>query len=270
MDLKYELYSWRKWLIATFPSLFPSNPIYDERARGIFARPGIRLEEASHVSLDTGGRGSGWLDQRTMSLIYFATSFDNMLTVEYTIIEKLKRDKYVKGYLTNFTYPEPYIEEYDSIGSAIGGTTVYVLVTGLRSSQESLGSEVEKSVTANKGLLIRPDRFPFGAPWFQEYNVYVYGTSGAPKLHTKIVQPNQGWIELSVNTLGVGAVAPVTSEIEAGHLMIGDINVIRTEDSIENGAWNLTINVNTQSIGVPYREQDVSTIKYVNPRLEVS
>ncbi len=268
MDLRHELYSWRKWLIATLPSVFPTNPIYDERAKGQFSRPGIRLEEAGQNSMDTGGKDSGWVSQRSMKLIYFATDYDNMLSVEYTILEKLKRDKFVKGYAENFVYPEPYISEYDSPGSAIGGTTVYVVVTGIVGGQETLGSEVTVAVTADKGIRIRPDRFPFGSPWFSKYNIYVYGVSGSSKLHTQVTQPNEGWIELDANTLGVGAAAPITSEIAVGHLIIGDVSVIRTEDQVDDGTWDLFITVNTQSLGIPFRDQDFGTIKNVTSRLE--
>jgi hypothetical protein len=267
MEYIHELYSFRKLLV----ELFPTIPIFDERDRGYFVRPSFRLEEAAHYAEMTGGRFSGWLDHRTTQIVYFGPSLGDVTTKENIINERLMRDKVVQGWLENFVYPASFMKVVDVPSSTISNKTIYVVVTGIREGQETLGLETSIAVPAgNKGVLIRVNRYPLSYPWFSAYNVYVSDQQGVTKLHSQVLQPTgKQWVSLIVSGVGTGVAAPTTSEVKFRNIMVGDISMSHREDEIVEGVWNTFINVNTQSLGFLFPDQFVDTIEEVNQIQEV-
>jgi len=268
MDYINELYSWRKFL----SDLFPGVLVLEERDVGLFARPSFRLEESAHVAEPTGGRLSGYLDNRTMQIVYFANNFDDALSKESIIYEKLMRDKIIQGYMEDFVYPKPLLKVVTANPSTIGGKTVFIRTTGLIEGKETLAAEETIVVPAgNNGVLIRANRFPLSYPWFSRYNVYVNEVVDTPLLLGTLDQPaGKLWAELTVSNLGVGAAAPTTSEVKFRNITVLNMTTSRREDEIVDGVWNAFFSISTQSLGFILHDQSIETVKTVTIAEEVS
>lgn len=267
MEWQHEVHSWRKWLAP----LFANVPTYHERARGPFVRPSLRIEDTAPQMLPTGGKEGAWIDNRTVTISYFASGYDNMLDKEQLIINKLWTAKYITGYLKDFKYPSPFVKAVSFPGSTIGGVTVYVYVTGVdKNNIETLADFVQFAVpSGDNGVQVRPDRYPMSTPWFEKYNVYITNNQSSIKLNAgQLTQPIAGgWITGNFGALGSGANLPTTSEIPFRSIKVLDIESRKQEDPIDDGVWDLHIMVKTQSIGIPLRRQDKDQLKTINRRV---
>lgn len=260
MDHKHEIYSWRKFL----NGLYPTMPIFEERDQGAFARPSFRIEEASHVMEPTGGVLSGYVDNRTIQIVYFGESFNDVLAKESVIYEKLMREKVIQGWMENFAYPKPFLTVVTADPSSIGGKTIYVTTTGLIDGNESLGTEESIVVPGGtNGVLIRVNRFPLSYAWFPRYNIYVTDAVGTTLLHSTLNQPNGLWAEVTVSALGTGVVVPTQSEVKFRNILIKNMTTSRREDELVDGVWNGFFSINTQSLGFILHDQTGDTLKTV-------
>ena len=182
MELKSEILSWRKFI----HGLYPNVPIFEERDIGKFERPSFRIEEAGHGAVEFGIKHSNWLDERVMALIYFAESLQGLYNVQDTIVERLKRDKYIKSYFHDLHYLKPTIYPIEDENSSIGGQTVYVSVSAIVGNdgnvrdpldnsvfirQTLLSEEIRVEVEAGKGLKLMIIPYPLAIPYFNKYNV---------------------------------------------------------------------------------------------------
>lgn len=223
---------------------------HSARRRTAITRPYFRIELATRRTATLGT--TGWLDISQWVIWYHSSSESGARSVGDKITSKLKSDKYIQGYLVNYSFPDPILTPVTVAGGELSGTQQFA-ISGVRNGSETLVSTTKSTTVsgANNGVKLQ---LPLVPSWRSEFDIIkIYASVGGNlNLQAGVTITDRAFYNTYTvpSILASVQVPQTTSAVLYKTMFVDEIETLVSEDPLEDGVWDTRIGLSTSSAGL--------------------
>ncbi len=230
MDGKDIVKSVRKFL----HDLYPNVPI-DLQREGEVSRPYFHITfiESQDVS-----SVSAWQEIKfSIQFSYFAGDYWDAHSITDRISQILRKQKVIRGYLYDFTYPAPILT---GIAGTLPAGDYWIRISGVNvNNEETLASPSTKiNLSSPGGIKISISKDVAASLLFERFRFYFGTIEGGEKFIGETSLPSYGFPEFSITVIPTGTNAPLVSSLAFERFFkVEEVYSDLLEDMDSDGLW---------------------------------